>query len=155
MIAFADTSLLCAIYREQEDSVEADGLMSGRNTPLAISSLVAFEFRQSVRLQIFRFSSDRRQGFSGEEASKMLAKFDANLAAGALEILPVTWPDVYSLGERLSARSTATGGHRSLDLLHVATALHCRASEFLTFDENQACLARANGLSVRPCAGRR
>jgi predicted nucleic acid-binding protein len=43
-----------------------------------------------------------------------------------------------------------TGGHRTLDVLHVATALHLKAREFLTFDGNQAELAKAVGLKVRP-----
>jgi predicted nucleic acid-binding protein len=43
-----------------------------------------------------------------------------------------------------------TGGHRSLDVLHVATALHLGAREFLTFDTNQRKLAAAEKLKVKP-----
>jgi predicted nucleic acid-binding protein len=43
-----------------------------------------------------------------------------------------------------------TGGHRSLDVLHVATALHLGAREFLTFDANQRKLALAENLKVKP-----
>jgi predicted nucleic acid-binding protein len=43
-----------------------------------------------------------------------------------------------------------TGGHRSLDVLHVATALHLGAREFLTFDANQRKLATAEKLKVKP-----
>ncbi len=43
-----------------------------------------------------------------------------------------------------------TGGHRSLDVLHVATALHLGAREFLTFDLNQRKLASAEKLKVKP-----
>jgi len=48
-----------------------------------------------------------------------------------------------------------TGGHRSLDVLHVATALHLGAQEFLTFDANQIKLARAEKLNhpVKPRSG--
>ena len=42
------------------------------------------------------------------------------------------------------------GGHRSLDVLHVATALHLGAREFLTFDANQRKLAAAEKLKVKP-----
>jgi predicted nucleic acid-binding protein len=41
-------------------------------------------------------------------------------------------------------------GHRFLDILHVATARVLGASEFLSFDENQRRLARAEGLAARP-----
>jgi predicted nucleic acid-binding protein len=39
---------------------------------------------------------------------------------------------------------------RSLDLLHVATALEIGAMEFLSFDDRQRRTARAEGLNVLP-----
>jgi hypothetical protein len=36
------------------------------------------------------------------------------------------WPDVLSRAELLSRRHAKTGGHRGLEILHVATALHHR-----------------------------
>lgn len=38
------------------------------------------------------------------------------------------------------------GGHRTLDILHVATARHLAARDFLTFDARQKKLAKAIGL---------
>jgi predicted nucleic acid-binding protein len=52
--------------------------------------------------------------------------------------------------ERLSAKHTATGGHRSMDILHVAAAVTVDATEFLTFNRNQARLASAEGMRVKP-----
>ena len=80
----------------------------------------------------------------------MLRQFEINLTSGVLEILAVDWGDVHSLAERISARRTMRGGHRTLDVLHVATAIHAGAGSFLTLDENQADLARAEGLEARP-----
>jgi predicted nucleic acid-binding protein len=145
---FADTSLLCALYREQDNSPDADRLM--RRTPVHVSSFVLFEFRQSTRLQAFRFSKDRTQGFSKPEALRMLDTLQANITAGRIVVSPVEWQDVHSIAEKLSARHTPTGGHRALDVIHVATALHLKAREFLTFDGNQAVLAKAVGLKVKP-----
>ena len=150
MLGFADTSLLCALYRDQDNTAKADAFITRNKEPFAISTLVAFEFRQSVRLQTFRFSHDRTQGFSKHEAARMLADFDEDIAASIIEFLPVNWPDVHSLAERLSAQHTPSGGHRTLDVLHVATALHAGMKTFLTFDEQQAALAKGEGLKVRP-----
>ena len=147
---FADTSLLCALYREQDNSPDADRLMKQKAGPVHVSSLVLFEFRQSTRFQAFRFSKDRTQGFSKQEAQRTLGILQANIAAGGLVISPVEWQDVHSIAEKLSAQSTMTGGHRTLDVLHIATALHLKAKEFLTFDGNQAELAKAVGLKVKP-----
>ena len=148
MSPFADTSLLCALYRRQYNTDEADALVARFECPLCISSLVAFEFRQATRLQVFRFFNDRTQGFSKFEAEQMLGKFELNLTSGVVEILPAEWGDVHSLAERLSARKTMGNGHRTLDVLHVATALHAGLQTFLTFDANQAALAESEGLQV-------
>jgi predicted nucleic acid-binding protein len=78
----------------------------------------------------------------------MLAQFDANVAAGIFVFTEVDWADAHSLAERLSAAHTRNEGYRTLDVLHVATALQMRAGLFLTMDGAQASLARAAGLKV-------
>jgi predicted nucleic acid-binding protein len=50
--------------------------------------------------------------------------------------------------ERLSALYSETLGTRSLNVLHVASALVLGRSEFLTFDNRQGALASAAGLKV-------
>ena len=150
MNAFADTSFLCALYRVQDNSPAAYKLAEALKEPLTVSSLVLFEFRQSVRLQAFRFSSDRTQGYSPREAARVLEALRANLEAGVAFIAPADWPAVHSLAEELSSQHTAISGNRSMDTLHVATALHVGAKQFFTFDGKQAALAKAAGLKVRP-----
>lgn len=147
---FADTSLLCALYREQDNSPDADRVMKQKAEPVHVSSFVLFEFRQSTRFQAFRFSKDRTQGFSRQEALRMLDMLQANITAGRIVVSPVEWQDVHSIAEKLSAQHTMTGGHRALDVLHIATALHLKAREFLTFDGNQTELAKVVGLKVKP-----
>jgi predicted nucleic acid-binding protein len=57
---------------------------------------------------------------------------------------------VFQRAEDLSGRHTLKGGHRSFDVIHVATALTLEATQFLTFDERQRQLAMAEGLEVKP-----
>jgi len=147
---FADTSLLCALYREQDNSPDADHLMRRKIEPVHVSSLVLFEFRQSTRLQVFRYSKDRTHGFSKREAQGMLDMLQANITAGSIVVSPVEWQEVHKIAEKLSSQHTMNSGHRALDVIHVATALHLKAREFLTFDGNQSALARAAGLKVSP-----
>ena len=147
---FAETSVLCALYRIQDNSPDADRLVNQKAEPVHVSSFVLFEFRQSARLQAFRFCKDRTQGYSRQEAQRMLDTLQTNIAAGRIVVSPVEWQDVHGIAEKLSAQHTMTGGYRTLDVLHVATALHLKVREFLTFDGNQAELARATGLKVKP-----
>lgn len=136
------------MYREQDNSKRADTFNDTRNTPLRVSTLLLFEFRQSVRFQLRLFSNDRSKGFSKTEATAMLHTLQADIADGILEITNPDWADVHRIAETLSAKYTETGGHRFADILHVATALHFGAKEFLTFDDNQKILAEAEGMKV-------
>jgi predicted nucleic acid-binding protein len=150
MNVFADTSFLYALYRPQQNSLVADAFLEKIREPLHVSSLVLFEFRQSARFQVFRFSKDKTQGFSKREANRMLSALDENIAGGAVAVVPVDWMEVHSIAEQLSSRYTATGGHQALDILHLATAIHLKAHQFLTFDKNQTALTKATGLEIKP-----
>jgi predicted nucleic acid-binding protein len=59
-------------------------------------------------------------------------------------------PEAYELARSLSRRHTAKLGTRSLDVLHVASALILGPDSFFSFDERQRELARAEGLILQP-----
>jgi predicted nucleic acid-binding protein len=56
--------------------------------------------------------------------------------------------EVMTEAERLSAVHSEKLGTRSLDILHVASAMVLGSTSFLTFDRRQAALARVSGLKV-------
>jgi len=150
MIAFPDTSFLCALYVQQDNSPMAAAYFQKMPEALSVSGLLLYQFRQSVRLQAWLQARDKSRGYPQSVAEMALANLQSNLDTGALVVVTADWPDVHRLAETLSKRHTMTGGHRSLDVLHVATALHLGAQEFLTFDANQIKLARAEKLKVQP-----
>jgi predicted nucleic acid-binding protein len=150
MIAYPDTSFLCALYRPQVNSREAAQFFAAMPEALHVSPLLLYEFRQSVRFQVFLHSKDKHKGYAKAEADGALAALQANVASGALTLIPADWADVYAIAERLSAQFTRTTGVRAFDLLHVATALHFGAREFLSFDSNQRSLAAAEGMNPLP-----
>lgn len=148
MIAYPDTSFLCAMYRQQDNSLQAARHFAGMPEPLHLASPLLFEFRQATRWQIFLHSHSSAKGFDRSIATAALAKLQANISTGAIVVVPVDWADVASIAERLSAHYTWTEGYRGFDVVHVATALHLGATEFLTFDAKQKQLAEADGLLV-------
>lgn len=148
MIAYPDTSFLCALYRMQANSREAAAHFAGMPEPLHVASPLLFEFRQSIRWQSYLHSKDRTKGFSRNSGQAALSKFQANISAGAIVVVPVEWADIASIAERLSAQYTWTEGYRGFDILHVASALHLGATEFLSFDIGQRKLAAAEGLKL-------
>ena len=150
MIAFPDTSFLCALYRRQDNSPAAAASFKAMPEALHVSGLLLYEFRQSVRFQVWLHTRDPSKGYPQADCRRALADLQTDLDTGTVVVGTVDWPDVHRLAETLSKRHTIAGGHRSLDVLHVATALHLGAREFLTFETNQIKLALAEKLKVKP-----
>src|SRR5438067_5200917 len=149
MNAYPDTSFLCALYREQDNSKAADAHRAAMKEPLPVTALVLFEFRQSVRWQSWLHRKHTGKGYGEKEAMKMLADLQSDIDGGLSQIVPVDWAKVISMAEQLSAQHTATSGPRGFDILHVATALELGAKEFLTFDARQRALAKTAGLKAK------
>ncbi|MEX1114772.1 MAG: PIN domain-containing protein [Akkermansiaceae bacterium] len=143
-----DTFFICALYRKQGNSPQAVAYQKTLSVPLPVSTLLLLEFRQSVRFQIRLFEKDRSKGFSNTEGAAMLRALQSDLADGILKMVAPDWADVHRIAEELSAKHTESGGHRLADILHVATAVHLGAAQFLTFDPNQKKLAEAEGMGV-------
>ncbi len=107
MIAFPDTSFLCALYRQQSNSRLAANHFAAMTERLHVSALLLFEFRQSIRFQIFRHQQKPTVGFAQGEGTKALADLQSDLAGGAVVVAAVDWTDVLALAERLSAQHTS------------------------------------------------
>lgn len=148
MTAYPDTSFLCSIYRRQEHSARAHAHRRAMSEPLHYSQLLEFEFLQAIELQVFLFAQDRKRGYSRREAELMLVDWEQDVAAGHVSLVPCDTDEVVRYALKLSRAHTAGGGHRSLDLLHLATAVHLGAKEFLSFDDRQVKLARKLGLGT-------
>ncbi|MEI6656532.1 MAG: PIN domain-containing protein [Verrucomicrobiota bacterium] len=148
MIHYADTSYLCSIYRVQAHSPAADALRAAMSEPLHFTSLLEFEFLQGIELQVWLHSQDRRKGYPRREADRMIADWEADVATGINRLVAFDMNAVLRLSKVLSGQTTATGRHRTLDIFHVATAVHLGACRFLTFDSRQRVLAHHAGLEV-------
>lgn len=150
MIAYPDTSFLCALYRRQDNSERALTHRAGMSEPLHVTRLLTWEFRQSARFQAFRHSKNPKVGYPIREAEKMLADFGDDIRDGLVTVLEIDMTNLLVTGERISRMRTLAGGHRGFDILHVATAIDLDAKDFLSFDGNQNGLAAAEGLKT-PC----
>lgn len=145
---YPDTSFLCAAYREQDNSKAADAYIKQMVEPIRVTTLLQFEFLQSVRLQVWLHSLDKTKGYSQSEADRMMTDWEEDIAAGKVEIIPHDSEAVLRMAEHLSRQHTMLTGNRTLDIMHVATAIHLRAKKFLSFDARQRKLAKGAGLKV-------
>jgi predicted nucleic acid-binding protein len=75
-----------------------------------------------------------------------LQAFEDDFAGGRLRQADLLWRATFTRAAELSRRHARTIGVRSLDVLHVASALELGLRHFATFDERQQNLARAAGL---------
>jgi predicted nucleic acid-binding protein len=146
--AYPDTSFLCAIYRTQDNSPQAIAWRAAMDEPLHVTRLLLWEFRQSARFHAYRHSHNRQVGYPLHEAERMIAKVSEHLESASVVTVNCDLTDILFTAERLSKSRTFTGGHRNFDILHVATALTLGATEFLTFDTNQAALAASERLAT-------
>ena len=78
----------------------------------------------------------------------MIRNWETDVAAGINRQVPFDMDAVLRLSRSFSVQMTSSGGHRTLDILHVATAVHLGAKKFLTFDGRQKVLAEYAGLEV-------
>ncbi len=71
-----------------------------------------------------------------------------DLAEGHLRLHDLLWRRALDRTAELSRTHTITLGTRTLDVLHVASALELGARTFVTYDTRQAALAKAVGLKT-------
>lgn len=139
-----DTSFLFSLFGGDAHTAAAQNWARQAKQPIAVTALNRYEFANAVRFAAFR------KVISQNDAVTSLAAFNADLKQGILQLTPCDMAAVVSEADRLSELHTLTGGHRSFDVLHVATARVLKATMMLTFDLNQRKLASAVRLAVGP-----
>ena len=144
MVAYADTSFLYSLYGHDANSAEARTMGNALTVPLAFTPLQRHELRNAFRLAVFR------KAMTEERCEAVLAAIEADTKTGVLVETPVSWAEVYSQAEALSAAHAKTLGTRGFDVLHVAATIALGTKNFLTFDARQKSLAVKAGLKVRP-----
>jgi predicted nucleic acid-binding protein len=134
---YADTSLIVSLFVRDSHSAEALHRMASK-PGVWLTPLHGAEFAHAVEQHIFQ-----RQ-LSLRESQRVFADFDADRATGVWD--EVGFPDLaFEVCAQLAPRHVGRLGVRTLDTLHMACALELRATQFWTFDERQARLARAEG----------
>jgi hypothetical protein len=87
MIAYPDTSFLCAFYRKQVSSPLAAAHFAPMPEALHVASPLHFEFRQSIRWQTFIHQQDPSKGYDKPTALAALSKLQLEIASGAVVVV--------------------------------------------------------------------
>ena len=139
MNSYADTSFLVSLYVLDANSALAATHMKQAKLPILLTSFGELELTNALSLRLFR----RELRPSKVKAARALIRKD--LSDGVLLLKPLP-EGVFDRAMQMARGRTPQLGTRTLDLLHVASALKLQADTFYTFDRNQEKLARAEGL---------
>lgn len=100
------------------------------------------EIVNSIALAVFR------RDITSGVAEGALADLASDLADGRLLLVDVPWRQPFERAAELSHAHTPKLGTRTLDVLHVASALLLQSRTLVTYDDRQAALARVVGMRV-------
>jgi predicted nucleic acid-binding protein len=136
---YADTSFLVSLYSPDVHSTQAAVQMSRLRGRLLLTPLGELELTNALELRIFRKEANEM------EIRRAQAEFEEHARSGVFELegAPAT---VYERARHIARKRTAIVGVRTLDILHVASALLLGADRFWTFDQRQSELAKAEGM---------
>ncbi len=112
--------------------------------PVILSPLVLLEIRNALNSAI-----GRREIVTAQREA-MIADIQRQMEAGFFRMAEASQAAIYAKAAELSDRYTPGLLTRSLDLMHVATALLCEVRVFLSTDTRQRTAAKAEGLKVLP-----
>ena len=140
----AATSFLFSLYGNDAHTAAAHGWVRPGNMPVTLTALTRYELGNALRFAAYR------KIITPANALSALAAFESDLSAGYLRLETCDYAGIVEEARRLSGLYTLVGGHRSFDILHVATARVLKAGVFLSFGANQRKLAAAVGLNAAP-----
>jgi predicted nucleic acid-binding protein len=139
--AYADTSFLVSLYVLDANSESAATLMEKANLPILLTALGELELTNAISLRQFR----RELSPSKVKAAHALIRKD--LAEGVLHLRSLS-SGAFERAKQMARKRTPRVGTRTLDILHVASAVELQAEMFYTFDRRQEKLAKAEGLLI-------
>jgi predicted nucleic acid-binding protein len=136
-----DASFLFSLYVLDVNSATASAKMRRAVLPLLLTEVGKIEILNAVGLRLFR------KELRLSEAKKVYALFREDVERSVVQIVPLP-STTYQQAEQIARTHTPVLGTRTLDVLHVASAVALKADTFYTFDQKQASLAAAVGLRL-------
>jgi len=132
---------LVSLYSPDAHSARAAHIVRRLNPVVLLTPLGELELANALELRLFRKEANPT---AIHTAQTMIHE---HVQAGffSLQGMPMT---AYERARRMTRRHSAQLGTRTLDILHVTSAIELGAERFLTFDERQRKLAQVEGLRV-------
>ena len=137
---YADPSALLKLYIHQPESGDMSAWRARARGTLSVTHHGRVEIINGICLAAFR------RLITVDAMSDALASFEEDFEEGRCVQADLLWRAALRRAADLSRKHTSGLGCRSLDVLHVASALELGFRNFLTFDRRQQKLAKAAGM---------
>jgi predicted nucleic acid-binding protein len=139
---YVDPSALLKLYLKEPESRAMAAWRGKIGDPLTVTHHGRVELINGIGLAAYR-------GFvTAETHDAALAALDDDFTQGRYKQADLLWRATLKRAADLSREHTASLGCRSLDILHVASAIELAFKHFTTFDARQQQLARVVGLKL-------
>ena len=139
---YVDPSALLKLYLHQPESAAMNAWRGKTRGGLVITHHGRVEVINGICL------AAHRREITGEALTDTLASFDEDFADRRYRPADLLWRATLNRAAELSRTYSPKFGPRSLDVLHVASALELKMRSFVTYDKRQEDLARAVGLKT-------
>ena len=139
---YVDPSALLKLYLKEPESRAMTAWRAKVGDPLVVTHHGRVELTNGIGLAMYRGI------IAAETHDAALAALDDDFAQGRYKQADLLWRATLKRADELSRQHTASLGCRSLDVLHVASAIELELTHFVTFDVRQKQLARAAGLKL-------
>jgi hypothetical protein len=137
---YVDPSALLKLYIHEPASATMSAWRGRKKGALPITTQGRLEIVNGICLAAFR------KIITADALRDAIASFEEDLAEGRYAQADVLWRATLRRAGELSRAHTSALGCRTLDVLHVATAVELGLRYFVTFDKRQRHLARTAGL---------
>jgi len=141
-VVYVDTSVIVKLYIKEEYSRDTSNWLRENNEALPLTSFHELELINAIHLKQFRAE------ITLEETRLIMSRFEEHEKSGIYYRPQLDWSAIFIHAIELSKKHSAGIGSRSLDILHVASALSINANRFLTLDDRQTRLATLAGLKI-------
>jgi predicted nucleic acid-binding protein len=139
---YADPSALLKLYLRERESQAVARWRSRAGNPLPLTHHGRVELINGLGL------AAHRRLISGTAHRHALDFLAEDITVGRYRMADVPWRAVFERAAQISAEHAGSMGCRTLDVIHIASALELDLRQFLTFDQRQAQLAHALGLKL-------
>jgi predicted nucleic acid-binding protein len=139
---YIDPRALLKLYLKEPESRAMARWRAKIDSPVVVTHHGRVELNNGICLAAYRGILTKEQSIAA------LAALDDDFEQGRYTQADLLWRATLKRAADLSRERTRSLGCRSLDVLHIASAIELGLKHFVTFDSRQQQLARAVGLRL-------